>query len=237
MSLVKDVSARTWDALRRARAEAGLRDLNVTLERRVEERTAELLCTEEALRQAHKMEAVGQLTGGIAHDFNNMLAVVLGSLELLGRRLPEDDTRAKRYVEAASDGARRAANLTQRLLAFSRRQSLQPVPVAVNRLVMGMSDLLRHSLGGAVRLDTVLAGGLWPIHADPNQLESVILNLGINARDAMADGGGITIETQNAHLDDRYVAAEPDMVAGQYVMIAVTDTGMGMVRAVLDGRG
>ena len=183
---------------------------------------------QEALRQAQKMEAVGQLTGGIAHDFNNMLSVVLGSLDLLGRRLAADDTRARRYVDAATDGARRAATLTQRLLAFSRQQPLQPEPTDVNRLVAGMSSLLRGSLGGAVQLETVLAGGLWPICADPNQLENVILNLGINARDAMPDGGRVTIETANAHLDDRYVAAEIGVAAGQYVLIAVSDAGTGM---------
>ncbi len=216
------------DVDRERRAELALRDLNATLERRVDERTAELLAAEEALRQAQKMEAVGQLTGGIAHDFNNMLSVVLGSLELLSRRLAADDARAHRYVAAATDGARRAATLTQRLLAFSRQQPLQPVPVDVNRLVAGMSDLLRGSLGGGVHLETVLGGGLWPVNADPNQLENVILNLAINARDAMAGEGRVTIETANAHLDDRYVEAELGVAAGQYVLIAVTDTGSGM---------
>jgi len=189
---------------------------------------AQLEATQEALRQAQKMEAVGQLTGGIAHDFNNMLGIVLGSLDLLGRRLAPDDTRARRYVEAASDGARRAATLTQRLLAFSRRQPLQPEAVDVNRLVAGMSDLLRGSLGGGIQLETVLAGGLWPVHVDPNQLENVVLNLAINARDAMDGDGRVTIETANAHLDDRYVAAEIGVAAGQYVLIAVTDAGAGM---------
>ncbi len=216
------------DIDRERRAEMALRDLNATLERRVDERTAELFAAEEALRQAQKMEAVGQLTGGIAHDFNNMLAVVLGSLDLLGRRLAPDDARARRYVDAALDGARRAATLTQRLLAFSRQQPLQPETIDVNRLVAGMSDLLRGSLGGGVQLETVLAGGLWPIHADPNQLENILLNLGINARDAMNGEGRLTIETHNCHLDDRYVAAEIGVAAGQYVLIAVTDAGAGM---------
>ena len=188
---------------------------------------------EDALRQAQKMEAVGQLTGGIAHDFNNMLAVVIGSLDLLKRRIGDGDLRALRYVDAAVDGARRAALLTQRLLAFSRQQPLKPESVDVNALVAGMSDLLRHSLGGAVRLETVLAGGLWRTSADPNQLESVILNLAINARDAMPGGGRLTIETQNAHLDDRYAAAHLGVSAGQYVLIAVTDTGEGMPADVI----
>ena len=215
-------------------SEARLRDLNATLEDRVEQRTEELLRSEEALRQAQKMEAVGQLTGGIAHDFNNMLAVVMGSLDLLSRRMTAEDARARRYIEAATEGARRAANLTQRLLAFSRQQPLKPEPIDVNRLVTGMSDLLLHSLGGAVQLETVLAGGLWPINADPNQLENVILNLAINGRDAMPDGGKMTVETQNAHLDSRYAAEEIGVAPGQYVMIALTDSGSGMPQDVID---
>ena len=197
------------------------------------ERDAELGAAQEALRQAQKMEAVGQLTGGIAHDFNNMLAVVIGSLDLLNRRIGVTDARAKRYVDAATDGARRAASLTQRLLAFSRQQPLKPEPVEANKLVAGMSDLLRHSLGGDVRLETVLAGGLWRTHADPNQLENVILNLAINGRDAMANGGRLTIETANCHLDARYVLAHLGVPAGQYVMVAVTDTGSGMPADVI----
>ncbi len=188
---------------------------------------------QEQLRQAQKMEAVGQLTGGIAHDFNNMLAVVVGSLDLLGRRLGAADARALRYVEAAKDGARRAALLTQRLLAFSRQQPLRPEPIDANKLVAGMSDLIRGSLGSDVRLETVLAGGLWRLQADPNQLENAILNLAVNARDAMPEGGRLTIETQNAHLDARYVAAHLGVSAGQYVLIAVTDTGSGMPQEVI----
>ncbi|BEV10718.1 PAS domain-containing protein [Asticcacaulis sp. DW145] len=183
---------------------------------------------EEQLRQSQKMEAVGQLTGGIAHDFNNMLAVVMGSLELLNRRIGPEDVRARHYVTQGLEGAKRAANLTQRLLAFSRQQPLRPETVNVNRLVGGMSELLAHSLGGAIQLETVLAAGAWPVHVDPNQLENVLLNLGVNARDAMPDGGRLTIETQNAHLDSRYVAEEIGVATGQYVLIAVTDTGCGM---------
>ncbi|MES2990289.1 MAG: PAS domain-containing protein [Pseudomonadota bacterium] len=224
----RQVAVLFQDVTPRHRAELALRDLNETLERRVAEEVAGRLRTEETLRQSQKMEAVGQLTGGIAHDFNNMLAVVIGSLDLLGRRLAPDDARAKRYVDAAKDGARRAAQLTQRLLAFSRQQPLRPEPVDANKLVAGMSDLLRHSLGGAVRLETVLSGGLWRTHADPNQLENVVLNLAVNGRDAMADGGRLTIETANCHLDERYAAEHLGLAAGQFVMIAVSDTGTGM---------
>jgi len=198
------------------------------------EAALELAAAQEALRQSQKMEAVGQLTGGIAHDFNNMLAVVIGSLELLGRRLAPDDARALRYVEAATDAARRAALLTQRLLAFSRQQPLQPAPIEVNKLVGSMSDLLRHSIGADIRLETILAGGLWRTFADPNQLENVVLNLAINARDAMPGGGRLTIETQNADLDDRYVSAHPGLAAGHYVLIAITDTGSGMPPEVVE---
>ena len=196
------------------------------------EAEAQLEQAQDALRQSQKMEAVGQLTGGIAHDFNNMLAVVIGSLDLLGRRLGSDE-RSRRYVDAASEGARRAANLTQRLLSFARQQPLEPKPTDVNKLVSGMSDLLGHSIGADVRLETVLAGGLWRAEIDPNQLENVILNLVVNARDAMPDGGRLTIETQNAHLDERYAATHDGVAPGQYVMLAVTDTGSGMPEAVI----
>ena len=204
---------------------------DITAER---DAAAELAAAQESLRQSQKMEAVGQLTGGIAHDFNNMLAVVIGSLDLLGRRLSGGDARAQRYLDAAADGARRGALLTQRLLAFSRQQPLKPVPIAANTLVAGMSDLLRHSIGADVRLETVLAGGVWRTHADPNQLENIILNLAVNARDAMPGGGRLTIETQNAHLDDRYAAQHAGVSAGQYVLIAVTDTGAGMPPEVIE---
>ncbi|MFC5067265.1 GAF domain-containing protein [Flaviflagellibacter deserti] len=203
------------------------------LEQRVEERTQELATANEALRQAQKMEAVGQLTGGIAHDFNNMLAVILGSLELLGRRLSPEDPRLARYLGAARDGAQRAATLTQRLLAFSRQQPLAPENVNANKLVAGMSDLLRHSLGASIKLETVLAAGLWPTHVDPNQLESAILNLAVNARDAMPGGGKLTIETQCCHLDEKYVSNHIGLEAGQYVMIAVSDIGSGMPPEVI----
>ncbi len=192
-----------------------------------------LNAAEDQLRQAQKMEAVGQLTGGVAHDFNNMLAVVSGSLELLDRRTGPDEVRSKRLIASALEASKRAGTLTQRLLAFSRQQPLKPEVVEPNRLVSGMSDLFRHSLGTHVQLETVLAGGVWRIHADQNQLENVLLNLAVNARDAMPEGGRLTIETQNAHLDQRYAASEPGILPGQYVLIAVTDTGTGMPAEVM----
>ena len=200
----------------------------------VRERQAELEQAQEQLRQAQKMEAVGQLTGGIAHDFNNMLAVVIGSLDLLSRRIDAEDARSRRYVDNAMEGGRRAAALTQRLLAFSRQQPLSPEAIDTNRLVSGMSDLLRHTLSGAIHLEAVLGGGLWRCHVDPNQLENAILNLAVNARDAMPDGGRLTIETQNAHLDDRYAAAHLGLAPGQYVLVAVSDTGSGMPAEVIE---
>jgi len=210
------------------RTEARLRELNETLEARVAAEVAERTAAEEALRQARKMEAVGQLTGGIAHDFNNMLAVVIGSLDLLSRRVDTGDPKVRRYIDAAAEGAQRAATLTQRLLAFSRQQPLNPEVVDANKLVPGMSELLRHSLGADIRLETVLAAGLWRTHADRNQLENAILNLAVNARDAMPEGGGLTIETQNLDFAKRESAAESGIPAGQYVLITVSDTGLGM---------
>ena len=222
----------------RNNAESELRSLSSTLEKKVEERTRDLVDemqrrieTEDALRQAQKMEAMGQLTGGVAHDFNNMLAVVLGGLDLALRRLERGDTRIQKYLTNAQEGGRRAAALTQRLLAFARQQPLEPTPLEANRLVAGMSDLLRRSLGETINMETVLAGGLWRIHADPNQLESAIVNLAVNSRDAMPNGGKLTIETANAYLDDEYSTHE-GLPVGQYVLIAVTDTGAGMTPEV-----
>ncbi|WP_187278743.1 ATP-binding protein [Methylobacterium sp. WL12] len=179
------------------------------------------------LRQSQKMEAVGQLTGGIAHDFINMLAVIVGSLNLLERRLAKGETEVGRYVEAALDGAGRAAALTHRLLAFSRQQPLSPAALDANRMVSGMHDLLVRTLGEDIRVETVLSAGLWKARADPSQLENVILNLCVNARDAMPDGGRLTIETNNAHIDDDYGGAN-DVAVGQYVLVAVSDTVTGM---------
>jgi PAS domain S-box-containing protein len=190
---------------------------------------AQLAQAEEQLRQAQKMEAVGQLTGGIAHDFNNLLTGVIGSLEMMQRRLGQGQLdRVERYATAAITSANRAAALTHRLLAFARRQPLDPKPVNANRLVTGMEELLRRTIGEAIRLEIVTAGGLWQTRCDPHQLESAILNLAINARDAMPSGGKLTIETCNARLDDAYAARSREVRPGQYVCVCVTDTGTGM---------
>lgn len=193
------------------------------------ERQEQLEQAQEQLRQAQKMEAVGQLTGGIAHDFNNLLTGVIGSLDMMQRQFAKGDmSKMERYTTTAITSANRAAALTHRLLAFSRRQPLDPKPVRANRLVIGMEEMLRRTIGEAVRLEIVTAGGLWQTLCDPHQLESAILNLAINARDAMPEGGVLTIETCNAHLDDAYAAQQRDVRPGQYVCICVTDTGVGM---------
>jgi PAS domain S-box-containing protein len=216
----------------RRRAEEALQVLNNTLEQRVVDEVHARSKVEEQLRQVHKMEAVGQLTGGIAHDFNNMLAVILGGLNLLQRKLARGETDVERFVEGAIDGAQRAATLTQRLLAFSRQQPLSPEPLIINKLVAGMSELLDRTLGEQVKVETVLAAGLWQVKADPAQLENAILNLAVNARDAMPGGGRLTIETLNAFVDEAY-AKEYAIKAGQYVLIAVADTGSGMTLDVI----
>jgi signal transduction histidine kinase/ActR/RegA family two-component response regulator len=183
---------------------------------------------EHQLRQSQKLEAVGQLTGGIAHDFNNMLAVVIGSLNLLKRRVERGEKDFLKFADSALDGAERAAVLTHRLLAFARQQPLVPQPVDCNKFVAGMSDMLRRTLGDSIKVETVLAGGLWRTFVDPSQLESAILNLAVNGRDAMPVGGKLTIETANASLDDAYAAQNTGAQAGQYALICVTDTGSGM---------
>ncbi|AUW59465.1 histidine kinase [Sphingobium sp. SCG-1] len=190
---------------------------------------------EAQLRQIQKMEAVGQLTGGIAHDFNNMLAVIVGSLDMAQRRLHSGiDARLIQNIDNAMEGAQRATQLTSHLLAFSRQQPLEPRALDANRLVRDMSELLRRTIGDDMRIETVFAGGLWASIVDPHQLENAILNLCVNARDAMPGGGKLTIETSNAHLDDTYAAAHEEVRAGQYVMISVSDTGTGMPPEVID---
>lgn len=188
---------------------------------------------QEQLHQVQKMEAIGQLTGGVAHDFNNLLTVILGNLETIARLVSSQDTRLKRSVDQAARGAQRAATLTQQLLAFSRRQPLNPKPTEVNRLVTGASELIRRTLNENIALETVLGAGVWRIEIDAHQLESALLNLAVNARDAMPNGGKLTIETANAHLDDRYAATYAEIDPGQYVLICVSDTGGGMNKDVL----
>ena len=183
---------------------------------------------EEQLRQSQKMEAIGQLTGGVAHDFNNLLTVIVGNLETIWRHAPTDDGKLRRAIDQVTRGAQRAVTLTQQLLAFSRRQPLSPKPTDINRLVAGMSDLVRRTIGENIAVETVLAGGLWRVEIDAHQLESALLNLAVNARDAMPEGGKLTIETANAHLDDGYADQYPELKPGQYVVLCVTDTGTGM---------
>jgi PAS domain S-box-containing protein len=225
------------------RAEAALRDLNDKLEQRVSERTHELAeannrlltetaereRTEAALLQARKMEAIGQLVSGLAHDFNNLLAAILGNLELIEMRLPDDHL--LKLVQAAARSARHGAKLNEQLLAFSRKQHLSPKAVDLNELTVGTQDLLRRSLGGTVEVTTRLAPDLWPAFVDPHQLELVILNLAINARDAMPDGGRVVVETRNVKASERDRPAE--LPAGDFVLVSVSDTGTGMSPEVL----
>ncbi|WP_064710018.1 ATP-binding protein [Rhizobium bangladeshense] len=226
-------NARLFEAVQRElqerrRAEEALRELNAHLEDLVSQKTDELSRNAEALRQAQKMEAIGQLTGGVAHDFNNLLQIIVGNLDTLLRNLPADAGRLRRAASQAMNGAERAAALTQRLLAFARRQPLDPKPVDANSLIRGMSDLLHRTLGEIYQVEIVLAGGLWKTEADPNALESALLNLAINARDAMLEGGKLTIETFNAHLDEAYSTNHAEVLPGQYIAISVSDTGSGM---------
>jgi signal transduction histidine kinase/CheY-like chemotaxis protein len=186
------------------------------------------------VRQLQKMESLGALTGGIAHDFNNMLAVVLGGIELAKRRLRNDPDKADQLLDNAREGATRAATLTARLLAFSRNQPLAPTPLDVNKLVGGMCDMLHRTLGEAVQVECVYGAGLWRCYADPGEVENAILNLCINGRDAMPKGGKLTVETANAHIDDNYARTRPEVTAGQYVLVCVTDTGTGMTPDTID---
>jgi len=228
------------DVTDQKRATAQLRAFTETLEDAVKVRTRELEAenaarrkAEELLRHSQKMDAIGQLTGGVAHDFNNMLAVIISGINLLERRLAKGED-VKRLIDGISDAANRAAGLTHRLLAFSRQLPLAPKVIEANQMVKSISELLRQTLGESTVLETVLAGGLWKTHADASQLENAILNLGINARDAMPNGGKVTIETLNCYLDADYASNHPELVAGQYVMIAVSDEGTGMSSEVME---
>jgi signal transduction histidine kinase len=181
----------------------------------------------EQLLQAGKMEAIGQLTGGVAHDFNNLLTIILGNLEIASRDIDtvKDSAaaRLRRAVDSARRGAHRATTLTQRLLAFSRRQVLDPQPLDLNKLITAEADFLQRTLGEPIEVEAVGGGGLWRVEIDPNEFESALLNLAINSRDAMPGGGKLTIETSNAFLDQNYCRANPEVLPGQYAMISVTD--------------
>jgi PAS domain S-box-containing protein len=220
-------------------ANAALADLNSNLESRVDEAVEQRLEAEEKLRQAQKMEAIGQLTGGVAHDFNNLLTVIMGGLETIGRHavsLEEGDARRRieRAQKMAALGAQRAASLTARLLAFSRRQPLDPKPLSITHLLREVAELLRRVLGENVSLEAVEYGGLWPALVDASELSNALVNLAVNARDAMPNGGRLTIETSNIYLDDSYLASFDEPVpAGQYVLLAVSDTGTGMNKETL----
>lgn len=219
---------------RRTAEDAGrqLRELNQALEERVREGLEERMRVEEELRQSQKMEAIGQLTGGLAHDLNNLLTGILGNLDLLEMRLGQGRVSdLERYIVAARAVSHRAATLTHRLLAFARRQTLDPIPTDLNRLVAGMEELIRRTMGETFDIEVVRAAGLWATHVDRNQLENALLNLCINARDAMPNGGRLTIETANRWLDES-TAQTRDLRPGQYVSLSVTDTGAGMTPEV-----
>jgi PAS domain S-box-containing protein len=210
------------------------KDVEAELERRLQERTRELMVAEEALRQSQKMEAVGQLTGGIAHDFNNLLTGIIGSLDILRRRISAGRTDdLDKFMDAATTSANRAAGLTQRLLAFSRRQSLDLRAVDIGKLTHSMADLIRRTLGEQIELRIQENDTLWLAEGDANQIESALLNFAINARDAMPRGGTLTIETRNVHLDPAQAASFENMAAGDYVAIAVSDSGVGMTKEIL----
>ncbi|WP_311969884.1 ATP-binding protein [Pseudomonas baltica] len=226
--LVRDIAERTNSAIARRKAENDLRQLNASLEQAVVARTEDLLRSEEQLRQSQKMEAVGQLTGGIAHDFNNLLTGISGSLEMMQNRIVQGRfNELDKYLGAAHGAARRAASLTHRLLAFSRRQTLDPRATDINRLVAEMADLIARTMGPAVETRMLTGNAIWTTHVDPNQLENALLNLCINARDAMPDGGRLTVETSNHTLDARAAAAF-DLAPGKYVSLCVSDNGSGM---------
>jgi len=190
---------------------------------------------QEQLAQSQKMEGIGQLTGGVAHDFNNLLTIIIGNLEAAQRTVAATEAadRLARSLDYAMRGAQRAASLTQRLLAFSRRQPLEPKATDLSRLIGNMSDLFRRTLGESIAIETVLSGGLWRVLVDQNQLEVGLLNLAVNSRDAMPNGGKLTIETANVLLDESYAAAQAEVVPGQYVVVSVTDTGSGMSKETL----
>ncbi|WP_246705283.1 PAS domain-containing protein [Rhizobium sp. RM] len=217
----------------RERAEEQLRHLNDTLEARVVAETAERRQAELKLAQAQKMETIGKLTGGVAHDFNNLLQVVSGNLQLLSKEVAGNERAALRITNALA-GVARGSKLASQLLAFGRRQALEPKVVNVSRFVRDMDDMIRRAIGEAIEVETIVGGGLWNTFIDPNQIENALLNLAINARDAMQGTGKLTIELSNAHLDDDYARSHDEVTPGQYVMMAVTDTGSGMPPEIIE---
>jgi signal transduction histidine kinase/DNA-binding response OmpR family regulator len=218
--------------LRGQAANHALLQMNTTLEERVTTRTNELSRTHEQLQQSQKLEAIGQLTGGVAHDFNNILQVIISNLQMAQMDLAENHP-AQRRLEAAAYAADRGTKLSSQLLAFARRQPLQPKSTNLGRVLRDMDELLRRALGESVEIETVVSGGLWIAEVDPHQLENAILNVALNARDAMNGQGKLTLELANVMLDDHYVSSEVDVPAGQYVMLAISDTGIGMSQEVL----
>lgn len=234
ISFAKEIAGLTWVAIERAEALIRLSQRLDRQQQALSEVSDELVAAEgkrlhaeSQLRQLQKMEAVGQLTGGVAHDFNNMLAIIIGGLNLTQRRLDKGDSNVRKYIDGALEGATRAATLTQRLLAFSRQQPLSPETLDANKLLSNLTELLARTIGEQIRLETILSAGLWRALVDPNQLENAIINMAVNSRDAMPDGGRLTIETGNVQVDETY-AREVDVASGHYVMIAVSDTGTGM---------
>jgi signal transduction histidine kinase len=221
-------------AISTRRAIRGLLELTAELDKESKLRQE----AESTLRQAQKMEAVGQLTGGIAHDFNNILTIIIGNLDTMKRHMAdmakEVSSKLIKPLEAALLASTRATQLTHRLLAFSRRQALDPVRLDLNKLVSSLLDMLRRSLGSQIEIESVLGAGLWPTLADTNQMENALLNLALNAKDAMPNGGCLTIETANTYLDAAYVSRFGDVEAGQYVVLCVTDTGTGIAKDILD---
>ena len=234
VTLSEEVAELTWDAVERARAASELRVLNETLEERVAERTAELAKVHELLRQSQKMEALGQLTGGIAHDFNNLLTGIIGGVSAVRRRIDRGDiSGVNQYIEEVINSAFRAANMIDRLLVFSRRQALDVRPIDVNNLIQSTSNLLRRTLSEGIELAYDTAADLWPANTDANQLEAAILNLSINARDAMPEGGRLTISTANRVVGPALGTPSGDLEPGDYVVLTVADTGVGMTEEVL----
>jgi signal transduction histidine kinase len=243
----RELHAAIQMVLERRRADAALHEDTQRLEalvstrtealvqahRKLESETAERLTAERVLHQAQKMDAVGQLTGGVAHDFNNLMQIVIGNLSVVVHVLPDEHAMARELAQKAMTAARSAAVLTERLLAFARRQPLAPKPVDISELLSGMSDLLRRALGETVAVEMSTADGVWLTEADPNQLESMILNLVLNARDAMPDGGKLTVETQNVEIDGVHARDSIDLKPGRYVALCVSDTGHGMDKDIL----